>query len=42
MASSHPFRYTMNMLPITIRKRTIREEEIPLIQATVNEHWDQP
>jgi hypothetical protein len=30
----------MNMLPITIRKRTIREEDILLIKATVNEHWD--
>ena len=29
----------MDMLPITIRKRTIREEDIPFIQATVNEHW---
>ena len=28
------------MLPITIRKRTINEEDIPSIQATVNGHWD--
>jgi len=28
------------MLPITIRKRTISEEDIPSIQATVNGHWD--
>ncbi len=30
----------MDMLPITIRKRTINEEDISSIQATVNEHWD--
>jgi hypothetical protein len=30
----------MGMLPITIRKRTINEEDIPSIQATVNDHWD--
>ena len=30
----------MDMLPITIRKRTINEEDIPSIQATVNDHWD--
>jgi hypothetical protein len=29
----------MDMLPITIRKRTVTEEDIPAIQATVNEHW---
>ena len=28
------------MLPITIRKRTINEEDIPSIQATVVRHWD--
>ncbi len=30
----------MDMLPITIRKRTITEEDIPSIQAIVNGHWD--
>jgi len=29
----------MGMLPITLRKRTITELHIKLIQATVNEHW---
>ena len=28
------------MLPITVRKRTINEEDIPSIQATVYGHWD--
>ena len=28
------------MLPLTIRKRTITEEDIPPIQATVNCYWD--
>jgi hypothetical protein len=28
------------MLPITIRKRTITEDDIPVIQTTVNRHWD--
>ena len=28
------------MLPITIRKRTITDEDIPFIQNIVNEHWD--
>lgn len=30
----------MEMLPLTIRKRTLTEEDIPPIQATVNSHWD--
>ncbi|MBL7171272.1 MAG: DUF4338 domain-containing protein [Desulfobacteraceae bacterium] len=30
----------MEMLPLTIRKRTITEEDIPPIQATVNCYWD--
>ena len=30
----------MDMLPITIRKRTIKEEYILSIQAIVNDHWD--
>ncbi|MGP8337822.1 MAG: Druantia anti-phage system protein DruA [Methanosarcinaceae archaeon] len=29
----------MGMLPITIRKRTITEPDVELIQTTVNEHW---
>jgi len=29
----------MDMLPITVRKRTITEEDIPSIQATVFSHW---
>jgi hypothetical protein len=40
LASSIPFCYTMGMLPITIRKRTIAKADLELIQATVNEHWD--
>lgn len=28
------------MLPLTIRKRTITEDDIPPIQTTVNRHWD--
>jgi len=28
------------MLPLTIRKRIITEEDIPPIQATINSHWD--
>ena len=28
------------MLPLTIRKRTITESDLELIQATVNQHWD--
>lgn len=30
----------MGMLPIIIRKRTITELDLKLIQATINEHWD--
>ena len=30
----------MDMLPINIRKRTIKEEDIPFIQATIDSHWD--
>lgn len=30
----------MGMLPITVRKRTITEVDLPLIQATVDRHWD--
>jgi len=29
-----------DMLPITVRKKTITEEDIPSIQAVVNNHWD--
>ena len=27
------------MLPITVRKRTITDADLPLIQAIINEHW---
>jgi len=30
----------MNMLPITVRKRTITNADLESIQITVNEHWD--
>ena len=40
LASPHSFCYTMTMLPITIRKRTIHEADLETIQATVNRHWD--
>jgi hypothetical protein len=30
----------MVILPITIRKRTIAESDLELIQATINNHWD--
>lgn len=30
----------MVMLPLTIRKRTITEQDLKRIQATINEHWD--
>ena len=30
----------MVMLPITIRKRIINKDDVNLIQATVNEHWE--
>ena len=30
----------MDMLPITIRKRTITEADLKSIQATINKHWD--
>ncbi len=40
LASEVSFWYIMDMLPITIRKRTITEHDLELIQTTVNEHWD--
>jgi hypothetical protein len=40
LASVRSFCYTLVMLPITIRKRTIAEADLELIQATVNKHWD--
>lgn len=40
LASGVSFWYIMDMLPITIRKRTITEHDLELIQTTVNEHWD--
>ena len=30
----------MVMLPITIRKRIINKDDVNLIQATINEHWE--
>jgi hypothetical protein len=30
----------MGMVPITIRKRTITEADLPPIQATINRHWE--
>ena len=40
LASVRSFCYTLVMLPITIRKRTIHKADLELIQATVNKHWD--
>ena len=40
LASPHSFCYIMGMLPLTIRKRTITENDLPLIQANINKHWD--
>ena len=40
LASPHSFCYTIEMLPLTIRKRTIIETDILIIQATVDRHWD--
>jgi len=40
LASPVFFCYIMGMLPITIRKRTITEADLPPIQATINRHWD--
>lgn len=40
LASPLFFCYTMAMLPITIRKRTIHQADLELIQATVDLHWD--
>jgi hypothetical protein len=40
LASVRSFCYTLVMLPITIRKRTIAEADLELIQATVDEYWD--
>ena len=40
LASRVFFCYTMAMVPITIRKRTITEADLQPIQATVNRHWD--
>ena len=40
MASPVSFWYTMNMLPITIRKKTITAADLESIQTTVNEYWD--
>lgn len=40
LASVRSFCYTLVMLPITIRKRTLTEADLDLIRATVNKHWD--
>ncbi len=40
LASLDSFCYTMAMLPITIRKRTIHKADIETIQAIVDRHWD--
>ena len=40
LASPLSFCYIMRMLPITIRKRTISEADLPLIQAIVDRHWN--
>jgi hypothetical protein len=40
LASALSFCYIMGMLPITIRKRTITEADLDLIQVTVDRHWD--
>jgi len=40
LASVRSLCYTLVMLPITIRKRTIHKADLELIQATVNKHWD--
>ncbi len=40
MASALSFCYTMVMLPITVRKRTITEADLESIQIIVNDHWD--
>lgn len=39
LTSPDLFCYTLVMLPLTIRKRTITEEDIVQIQATVDAHW---
>lgn len=40
MASKSLFCYTIIMLPITIRKRTITFEDIEFIQTVINDNWD--
>jgi len=40
LASAVSFWYMIDMLPITIRKRTITKTDLEFIRATVNEHWD--
>ena len=40
VASDLFFCYIIGMLPITIRKRTITQDDLELIQATVKQHWD--
>jgi len=40
LTSPLPSCYTLVMLPITIRKRTIHKIDLDLIQSTVDRHWD--
>jgi len=40
LASNLPFCYIIRMLPITIRKRTITQDDLKLIRATISKHWD--
>jgi len=40
LASSVSFCYIMEMLPITIRKRTIHHTDLKLIQDTVEQYWN--
>jgi hypothetical protein len=39
MASPFTVWYILTMLPITIRRRTISEADIPMIQWIINQHW---
>ena len=40
LASPVSFWYTLVMLPITIRKKTITQADLESIQTTVNDHWN--
>ncbi len=39
LASSRLFCYTLNMLPLTIRRRTVTEDDLPEIKAMISAHW---